>query len=477
MNKINYEGGKTMMSKAKFLAASLLLVTGVSFNAEAGSIGVPSQPAPANCVSKAELQEIAGHFNQFRNIANNDFCYDGSQQSNLLQAIMFMRHTQYPSTMPKSSDELFSGKFASNWYNYFIGRIDESNIQSSCPKGVIAYVYSFGGKTMYVCPMGLTDIFSSLDRASVFMHEARHIDGFPHTTCSRGPRKGLNGACDDQISDGGSYAVTVETYAQLGQYAQDIHPALKAYSKASAVIYADEAFEIPVKINRTKQLLVVTQNRDFYAMDLSTRKTTKLGQLSSSGKIVKRAEHMILFPSDRNLKAQYVFANNEGEIAQSPGELITEYNGQTPAERANLVDLHISAQWTARVYKNKIRFACDPNSPVTKDLDIPSGMNAANLVYPMGYARDMYSVNLVMDNNSVYDIGCNNKSPFIRASSTKFDQNYTRIYKIDNEVFGLTANGKLYAINGTSSTVIAADLGAIAEIAPRATFEFFESKR
>lgn len=475
-----------MSTQLKKVAVSLLLATSLLSTANAkttttkdsrpdGSIGVPSEPAPANCVSKAELEEIASHFSQFRSIANADFCYDGSQQSNLLQAIMFMRHTQYPSNMPRSQDELFSGKFASDWYGYFIGRINQFEIPSSCPKGVVAYVYAFGGKTMYVCPMGLTDIFSSLDRASVFMHEARHIDGFPHTTCSHGPRKGLSGACDDRISTGGSYAVTVETYSQLGKYAQDVHPALKAYARASAVIYADEAFETPVKINRTAQLLIATQGLDFVAMDISSHQTQKLGRLSAAGKIVKRAEHMILFPADRNLKAQYVFANNEGEVAQSPGDIITEYNAQTPAEKANLVDLHISAQWTARVYKNSIRFACDPTAQTTKDLAIPNGMTAANLIYPTGYARDMYTVNLVMENGAIYDIGCNNRNPFINPSSTKLDQPYKRVYKIGGEVYGLTVDGKLFVINGNSSTQIGNELGAISEIAPRATFQFYEN--
>ena len=74
------------------------------------------------------------------------------------------------------------------------------------------------------------------------MHEARHIDGYPHITCSKGPRKGLQGACDNRITDTGSYDVTVETYAQMAEYSPNLHPALRAYSKASAVIYADEAF-------------------------------------------------------------------------------------------------------------------------------------------------------------------------------------------------------------------------------------------
>lgn len=468
-------GGRTTMSIKAMKKIALVLVLGLltGVTVLANPIGIPGQPKPENCVSQSEMQEIAGHFKQFRNLANSDYCFDGSQTSNLISAIMFMRRTQYPSSMPKSQDELFSGRFASNWYNYFIGRIDTFNIPNSCPKGVVAYVYSFGGKTMYVCPMGLTDIFSSLDRASVFMHEARHIDGYPHMTCSHGPRKGLNGACDDQISNGGSYAVTVETYAQLAQYAQDIHPALKAYSQSSAVVYADEAFESPVKIGRANQLLVATEGLDFYSVDLNTLKAEKMGKLSSAGKIVKRGAHMVLFPTDRTKAAKYVFANDEGEVQQSPGEIITEYNEQTLEQKSNFVDLHISAQWTARVYKNLVRFACDPNSPSLKDVAIPSGVTPANLMYPTGYARDMYTVQLAMTDGSIYDIGCSNRSAFVRSSSVKLDQNYKRMYKVGDKVFGLSSAGQLFLVNGNSSTAVLSELGAVIEISPRQSYQFF----
>ena len=120
-----------------------------------------------------------------------------------------------------------------------------------------AYVYGYFDQTMYVCTMMLTSDFTSLDRASVFMHEARHIDGFPHTTCHEGPREGIRGACDFQISDGGSYAVSVETYAQIAKYATEVHPALRAYSRAAAVTYSDEAFVHTPSIDRTKGLVVL----------------------------------------------------------------------------------------------------------------------------------------------------------------------------------------------------------------------------
>jgi hypothetical protein len=428
---------------------------------------------PSDCVPQSEMQAIASHFTQFADLANAPLCNDNSQNWHLISSIMFMRKTQFAVDMPVSKDELFSGRFASNWYDYFIGRIDDLEVVSDCPKGVVAYVYSFGGQTMYVCPMALTDNFSSLDRASVMMHEARHIDGFPHITCDKGPRKGIQGACDVRISDGGSYAVTVETYAQLAKYAEGIHPAMKAYAKASAVIYADEAFENPVRINRSESLLALTNSLDFYSINPQTGETKQLGKTPLAGKIVKRAQHMIIFPTDKNQKAQYLFANDEGQIAQSPSDMVTEYNGQTPDQKANLVDMHIAAQWSARVYKTSVTFVCSPTSPATTVVKLPEGEVAANLVYPNGYSRDSYTVQLLTESGKALDIGCENKKASVKASNLRLDQPYSRIYKANGVVLGLS-NGKLYKIDGERSSGLQTTIdGSISEITTQQTFEFF----
>ncbi|KHD89397.1 MAG: hypothetical protein OM95_03225 [Bdellovibrio sp. ArHS] len=430
----------------------------------------------ADCISKSEMQTIASHFSQFRQLANKDYCFDGSQTANLLQTIMFMRKTGFEPNMQKSKDELFSGRFASSWYDYFIGRIDDINVQASCPKGVGAYVYGFGN-TMYVCPMMLTESFSALDRASVFMHEARHIDGYPHTTCSKGARKGLSGACDTRISDGGSYAVTVETYAQLAKYATDIHPALKAYAIASAVTYADEAFEVPVKIDRQEKLLLMAESTQLYTLEPSANnKITAQGNAPFVGKIVPRAQHMILIPTDRTQTARYLFANNEGEIVQSAGDAIVEYNGQTPGQRAQLADLHLGAQWSAKVYSQSIQFACDPRSAATKDMKIPQG-EAVSILYVNGYSRSILSVHLLTSNGKIYEIGCTSGAPFITLAMSPMATGIVRAYKINGQLIGLTEAGSLVSINGTQTTPLHTGLeGQIYEMAPRQSFSFMDAQ-
>jgi len=428
----------------------------------------------ANCVPASEMTAIAQHFTQFRNLAGREYCYNGSHESHLIAGLMFMRETQFANTMPKSTDELFSGKFANDWYGYFIGRINDISIQSSCAKGVGAYVFMFGN-TMYVCPMLLSDNFTALDRASVMMHEARHIDGFPHMTCTRGPRQGLQGACDRRIAEGGSYAVTVETYAQIAAYAPNIHPAIRAYARSSAVVYADETFENPARVDRVSQFMLVTTTGEFHTLSLTGgTNTTKLGKIPSLGKISMRGQHMILYPEDKNLPAKYVFSRDEGDIQQAAGDISVEYNTSTPAQRGEWVDVHIGAQWSARVLKTKVKVGCDPRSEVTSDIGT-GGETPVALLYPNGYLREFKNAHVAMSSGKIFEMGCSGSSPYLRASNLTFDQRYKRIHKAGNDVVGLTQDGRLFKITGTTSSPLQTSLdGRVHELAPNQFIDFLD---
>ena len=88
---------------------SFLMLSLFSFaNAQ---IGVPNEPK-TNCVSQAEMKEIAKHFSQFAPQANAEYCLDGSTTANLISSLMFMRHTAFAPKMNPSKDDLFTGRFA-----------------------------------------------------------------------------------------------------------------------------------------------------------------------------------------------------------------------------------------------------------------------------------------------------------------------------------------------------------------------------
>ena len=440
-------------------------------------IGFTGYSANANsCISKEDMTDIASHFAQFSNLSGQEFCHDGSETANLLASLMFMRKNQFSAGMIPSTDELFSGKFSSSWYSYFTGRINDMVIDTGCPKGVAAYVYGFGGNTMYVCSAALNDNFSALDRASIFMHEARHIDGYPHVTCAQGARKGLRGACDTRISDTGSYAVTVETYAQLAKYSTDLHPALKAYARSAAVIYADEAFDVPVKVQRASQLLIMTESKDLHSIAMDgSQKVSDLGQASSLGHIIMRAQHMVLLPDDRTLPAKYFYPTSVGDISQSPGDAFTEYNGQTSQQKSEFVDFQSSAQWNAKIFKTKLVFACDPNAPTVSEQKI-SGSPAAGILHLSGYDRTAQMNYLATEDGSILEFGCTAQhASFLRPSPLKVDQRFKRIHKAGDTLVGLTSDGHLYQIKDSKSLPLKTAFdGQIYEIAPRQVFNFFD---
>ena len=427
---------------------------------------------PRACISKSEMQEIAKSFRQFRSLANKEYCFNNSDTSGLLEGVHFMRNTQFSRTMKKSEDELFSGRFGSDWWQYFIGRIDRFSIPRNCPPGVGAYVYMFGN-TMYVCPFLLSKAFSALDRASVFMHEARHIDGFPHTTCRSGPRAGIRGACDHRISDGGSYAVSVETYAQLARYGQGLHPALRAYAKASSVVYADEAFDTKVKIDRRHNFLVMNKNKKFHLMDISGHmKTQDMGSSPDLGHIVLRSQHMVLFPDDRSKKAGYVFTSNAGRLKQIP-RFTEKYNSFSKSQRSEVVDYHVGA-WSARVLKDRVVFACDRYSTKTEELSL-RGYQAASILYLNGYDRVSSSTHLITQNGDLYEFGCRNQRAFLQRSRESLDRKFKRVHRSGGVTLGLTSTGYLYKIqNGVSSLLRTPYDGQIHEMVPLQSFEFYD---
>lgn len=462
-----------MIKDGRLLWAAAALVAGFASTSQAQ---ISINPSPAKeCVSQSEMAAIAKDFPQFRNLAGAEYCLDGSETANLIDSLMFMRRTQFDNNMSNSSDELFSGRFSKDWYGYFEQRITDIDIQSSCPKGVGAFVYMWGS-TMYVCPMMLSANFTSLDRASVMMHEARHIDGYPHVTCRRGPRAGIQGACDTRISDGGSYAVSVETYAQIARYAPSIHPALRAYAKASAITYADEAFENAVRIERDPKFVVMTKDADFVSLDANQGfATTKIGTAPELGRIVMRAQHMVLFPEDKTHNARYVFARGEGEIAQQAGDIAADYNSQSPSDRAKWVDVHMSAQWVVRVFGDRIRFQCDPRSDANRDVNLPAGEQPKALVYPNGYDRGATLVHLQMASGKVYELTCGNGSGVVRQSAVTLDRTFKRLYRSGAETLGLGDDGKIYRIvNGVSTVVSTAFDGRIHDLAPSSGYAFFD---
>src|SRR5262249_33030297 len=97
-------------------------------------------------------------------------------------------------------------------------------------------------------------------------------------------------------------------------------------------------------------------------------------------------------------------------------------------------------------------------------------------VYPNGYDRAAGSAYLLTTSGSVMEFGCENKKAFVRQASLTLDQKYKRVYKMGNTVLGLTNDGRLFQVNGTTSAPLQTSVdGRVYEIAPTEGIQFFEN--
>ncbi|MFN3696213.1 MAG: hypothetical protein ACK4VO_02135 [Pseudobdellovibrio sp.] len=462
---------KTSMFFVALLSAFFVLST-QSVNAQIGISPIPPKQDPKEgCISAADMTEIANYFKQFKNLAGQEYCHDESQTSYLLAGLNYIRKVQFSESMVNSPDELFTGKFAKDWFGYFTKRINKIQIESNCPTGVIAFVYAgfMADSTMHACPMALTNAFTALDLASVFLHEARHLDGFPHVVCAEGPRAGLQGACDKKISDGGSYAVTVETYTQLGQYGKDIHPAFRAIAQASALIYGAEAFQQKVKINTEEAFLALTSDKKIYKIDSTLSKAPQImGSTVDLGHFIKSKMGLVIMPTDKTKQMVRVFPTGETQ------SMANEYNTSIVSDRQNVVDYYFAWTWNARIEKNKVRFFCDKREKPTQSTDVsfPSQVEAQSIVYPEGYTPNQ-NFAYVATSQGLYKFSCESGKGQIVAAQNTIDSDIKRIHRANNVILALTKTGEVLNLSNQAQRI---DLGLsnIVDITSYSRATFFD---
>ena len=137
--------------------------------------------------------------------------------------------------------------------------------------------------------------------------------------------------------------------------------------------------------------------------------------------------------------------------------------------------MHIGAQWSARMYHDHLKFTCDPGSSATNDVST-NGQVPVSALYPTGYDRAAASALFVSESGQIMEFGCSGSRGYVRASTQKFDQYYKRVQRAGSEVLGLTKDGRLFKINGaTSSPLQTSADGQIYELVPYQTYRFFDA--
>lgn len=73
---------------------------------------------------------------------------------------------------------------------------------------------------------------STVARVGSLLHEARHTEGFSHTSCAQGPYRdsGVAG-CDENATAGGAHAVEMEYYARVAADGSNFHPVYQSMAR------------------------------------------------------------------------------------------------------------------------------------------------------------------------------------------------------------------------------------------------------
>jgi hypothetical protein len=100
------------------------------------------------------------------------------------------------------------------------------------------------------------------------------------------------------------------------------------------------------------------------------------------------------------------------------------------------------------------------------------------MIYPNGYDRGARTAQLMTESGKVYDLGCSGGNPQLQFSSFTFDRKYKSMYKVGGLILGLTMDGFVREIQGTTSRPFALGGldGNVYELMPNQAIDFYTER-
>jgi hypothetical protein len=169
-------------------------------------------------------------------------------------------------------------------------------------------------------------------QASVMMHEVRHFDGHAHVTCAQGMEEGNQGACDNNIQDKGSYAISVQTLVGMAR-AENVNVGDKSLLEAEAIYMAFNKFNTVPRLRLNKSIILSSQSGEVFQWQLQDDKMDRLGQLAEPAMVLRSGGTLTVYPLDPQSDAYRQDVALETNV-ENPGLYAKHYNSEAPLERA-----------------------------------------------------------------------------------------------------------------------------------------------
>ncbi|MGH1468104.1 MAG: hypothetical protein ACRBBP_04370 [Bdellovibrionales bacterium] len=312
----------TFLVKTTFLITTTLL----TFNAS----------AEANtCITHDDLVEIGETYSQIRQHVGNktQYCEKdlGKEWFSIINSLVTLKNIQ-PNEPEADQADAFTYKAITenNWWAYFTKRAKKFTIERNCEENVVAYVIPmWGDGNIHLCAPFFEETVSS--QASTMMHEVRHFDGHGHTTCTRGNENGIRGACDEQITRKGSYAISVQTLVGLARSPQ-IEAEEKPLLEAEALYMAFNKFNTVPRLKLKNSIFLSNHQGEVYKWTPG-EEAKLVNTLDQPAVIHNSFNNLTIYPLDASVDA-YRMDQTLTTKVESPGLFAVHYNSHSQSDRA-----------------------------------------------------------------------------------------------------------------------------------------------
>lgn len=292
------------------------------------------------CITHNDLTEIAESFSQIQRFVGDkkQYCQKelGSDWLNIINSLVVLKNIQ-PNAPAVDESDAFTTKAITenNWWAYFTKRARLFTIERVCRDNIVAFVIiSRNGRddgNIHLCKPFFEETVSS--QASTMMHEVRHFDDQGHVLCTRGNESGIDGACDNSISQKGSYAISVQTLVGLAR-SNETQEEEKPLLEAEALYMAFNKFNAVPSVALKNSILLSNNSGEVYKWRLEEDDAELMTTLNEPARISNSFNNITIYPLNTGIDAYRMDQKFQTKIS-NPGLFAVEYNKKEASERAD----------------------------------------------------------------------------------------------------------------------------------------------
>jgi hypothetical protein len=318
------------------------------------SLQTLADEAPVACLERQEIRDIQSQLKVDMTDELKDLCDVSSHSFQAFRILGLLKNL-------KISDVPLVGRYNQNivgtdFWGFLIKRIrtvSEAPAEDAhCARGAMAYVdQEASANIAFVCPLFFDKFYSDYEKASVLLHEARHVEGFPHVMCLAGNKVANSGGCDERIEDKGAYAVTTETMAKMALRGTNVPEAERLKMRLNLLSYLESFNELVSGVGNSGIYLESKDGKQAYLYDGAV---LTLAPVMAKTHFVSRGLSLIAVPESKADGFGVDVFTTKLDATPAVGGCILDYNKLPVAERRPLVDIVTDGPYSACIYENAL---------------------------------------------------------------------------------------------------------------------------